>query len=123
MVVVRLDAPGGDVMGQPDLAGNVNTHFGSRLAATAAYAGLDLVTTAGGVLAGAAAADAISGAGGTGVGIYNMRGLGRGLASREFEAQMNQRPSFERPQGQPCTVFITKPIDFRPALRKMKGRA
>lgn len=114
-IVVPLAAPAADVLGQVDLEGNVETHFWSRLGAVAAYAGLDALSTAGGVLAGQALSDAISGASGGrgGVGIYSFNGIGRSLAGSEYGHQINRPPSFERPQGQACTVFVNQPIDFR----------
>lgn len=109
------EAPAADVIGQVDLDGNVKTHFWRRLGAVAAFAGLDAVSQAGGALAGAALSNAVNnatGGDGVGVGFYSFRGAGRSLAGREYQQQIRRPPSFERPQGQPCTVFVHKPLDF-----------
>lgn len=118
MFVPLGNAAAGDALGQVDLEGNIETHFWSRLGAVAAYAGLDAVARIGSSVAGDAISDALQGSGGRnggGVSVNNFgnMGSGRGLAGRAFDHEIQKQPSFNRPQSQPCTIFINQPIDFR----------
>lgn len=122
MFVPLGDGQAGDALGAVDLEGNVETHFWSRLGAVAAYAGLDAVARIGAGVATSAITDGLSGGDGnrTNVNVGNFGGLGtgRGLAGRAFDQQIQRQPTFDRPQGQVCTIFVNQPIDFRPAVRR-----
>ena len=47
-----------------------------------------------------------------------IRACGQGSTARwsEFGQQANRRPTIERDRGEPLTVFIRHPIDFRDAV-------
>ena len=111
-IVVPLDSIGADVAGRAGLDGQINTHFWERLAGVGAYALLDTTVNVGSAAAGAALGRTLSGSGVGGVGILNM-GQGRSLAAREFDSSINKRPSLDRNPGEPLTVFVQHPIDFR----------
>lgn len=121
-IVVPLgDGQAGDALGGADLEGNIDTHFWSRLGAVAAYAGLDLVGRVGSSVASNAINESLSSRNGTNVNVgqFGMQG-GRGLAGRAFDHDIQRPPTFDRPQGQACTVFVNQPIDFRAASRALR---
>lgn len=120
MFVPLGDGQAGDALGAVDLEGNVETHFWSRLGAVAAYAGLDAVARIGAGVATNAITDSLSSRGGTNVNVGNFGGVvsGRGLAGRAFDHEIQRGPTFDRPQGQVCTIFVNQPIDFRSAVRR-----
>lgn len=122
-VVVPLGGTqAGDVLGGADLEGNVNTHFWSRLGSVAAYTVLDTVGRIGSGVASSQLNDAINGGrrDGTNVNIGlggGGLGGGRGLAGRAFDYEINRPPTFDRPQGQACSIYVQSPIDFRKMRR------
>lgn len=123
-VVVPLNSPGADVTGRAGLDGHVNTHFWSKLGGVAAYALLDLATQGLSVGAGAALGGALGGGRNSSVNVLNLGSQGRSLAQGEFGQQANRRPSLERASGEPLTVFISHPIDFRDAVAvRLRGSA
>ena len=112
-IIVALDSPGADVTGRAGLDGRVETHFWSKLGGVAAYALIDLASQ--GLSLGVGSA--LGGSrGGAPVGVFNFGGQGRSLAQSEFGQQANRRPTIERDRGEPLTVFIRHPIDFRDAV-------
>lgn len=115
-VIVPLNSPGADVTGRAGLDGHVNTHFWSKLGGVAAYALLDLATQGLSVGAGAALGSALGGGRNSSVNVLNLGSQGRSLAQSEFGQQASRRPSLERASGEPMTVFISHPIDFRDAV-------
>lgn len=115
-VVVPLNSPGADVTGRAGLDGHVNTHFWSKLGATAAYALVDVATLGASLGAANALGNAVGGRTGTNVGVFNLGPQGRSLAQSEFGRQADRRATFERNKGEPLTVFITHPIWFGDAV-------
>lgn len=121
-VVVPLGGTqAGDLLGGADLEGNVDTHFWARLGSVAAYTVLDAVGRVGSGIASSQLNEAINGSGRNGtnvnIGLGSGIGGGRGLAGRSFDYEINRPPSFDRPQGQSCTIFVQSPLDFR-AMRR-----
>ncbi len=116
-IVVALDSPGADVTGRAGLDGRVDTHFWSKLGGVAAYALIDLASQGLSLGVGSAVGSALGGSrGGAPVGVFNFGSQGRSLAQSEFGQQANRRPTLERDRGEPLTVFIRHPIDFRDAV-------
>lgn len=116
-VVVAMDSPGADVTGRAGLDGRVETHFWSKLGGVAAYAVIDLASQGLSLGVGSAVGSALGGnRGGAPVGVFNFGSQGRSLAQSEFGQQANRRPTIERDRGEPLTVFIRHPIDFRGAM-------
>ena len=116
-IVVALDSPGADVTGRAGLDGRVDTHFWSKLGGVAAYALIDLASQGLSLGVGSAVGSALGGnRGGAPVGVFNFGSQGRSLAQSEFGQQANRRPTLERDRGEPLTVFIRHPIDFREAV-------
>lgn len=120
-IIVPLDSIGADVAGRAGLDGQINTHFWEKLAGVGAYALLDTTINVGSAAAGAALGRTLAGSGVGGVGILNM-GQGRSLAAREYDSSINKRPSLDRNQGEPLTVFVQHPLDFRSVIAvRMRG--
>ena len=124
-IVVPLDSPGADVTGRAGLDGRVETHFWSKLGGVAAYALIDLASQGLSLGVGSAIGSALGGSrGGASVGVFNFGSQGRSLAQSEFGQQANRRPTIERDRGEPLTVFIRHPIDFRDAVAlRFRGSA
>jgi hypothetical protein len=109
----------GDDLGEVDMAGNVKSNFWERLGSVAAYAVLDAVARgvtsyATGSLNNALNPDNSN----VNVNVGNFAGMGTGqsLAGQEMQEQLRKRPEFNRPQAQPCSIMISRPIDFRKAI-------
>lgn len=110
----------GDDLGRIDMDGNVENDFWRRLGTVGAYAVLDAVAR--GVTSYASGSlnralnnndDGVN----VNVGNFGSMGSGSTLAGQAYRQELNRQPGFTRPQAQPCTIMITKPIDFRKALQ------
>jgi hypothetical protein len=115
LMVPLGDAQPGEPLGDAGLRANVETRFWARLGTVAAYAGLDAVGRIGSSLAGNAINEGLSGGGRTNINVGNFGGMasGRSLAGSAFDHELRRGPRLSRPQAQPCTIFITKPIRVR----------
>lgn len=117
------DGQAAEPLGDAGLKANVETRFWARLGAVAAYAGLDAVGRIGSALAGNAISEGLS-TGNTNINVGNFGGAtsGRSLAGRAFDHELRRGPQLNRPQAQPCTIFIQKPIRVRGTAPQQRGR-
>jgi type IV secretory pathway VirB10-like protein len=109
----------GDDLGEVDMAGNVKSNFWERLGTVGLYAILDAVARGATSYAAGSLNRALNPDGSNvnvNVGNFGGMGTGQNLAGMEMQEQLRKRPEFGRPEAQPCTIMISKPVDFRKAL-------
>jgi hypothetical protein len=109
----------GDDLGEVDMAGNVKSNFWERLGTVGLYAILDAVARGATSYAAGSLNHALNPDGSNvnvNVGNFGGMGTGQNLAGMEMQEQLRKRPEFNRPQAQPCTIMISKPVNFRNAL-------
>jgi len=112
--VIALRSTAADQMGSAGLTGNAGNDFWSRFLSVAAYAALDTVVQAGGAIGTSALNDSLRSSGtSVSVNTFPLQNAARTLSGREYDQQQQRQAPFSRPQGQPCTVFVQHPLDFR----------
>lgn len=113
IIGISLGSDLAEPIGDIGSKGNTKTHFWTRLGASMAFAAVDAVSNIGGSMI-----DGMLSGGGEGggqnvnvnVGSSLRRGTG-GIAREEYQRQGKRKPTFDRPPGQPCSVFVKVPLD------------
>ena len=103
-VIIALNSPGADQIGQAGLEGDVSTHFWQRFGGAILLSFIDT-----GLQAAAATA---SSSGGNGVSFNSFQSGGQSAASTALNSTINIPPTLHRDQALPATVFTARDLDF-----------
>lgn len=103
-VIIALNSPGADQLGQAGLEGDISTHFWQRFGGAILLSFIDT-----GLQAAAAAA---SSSGGNGVSFNSFQSSGQSAASTALNSTINIPPTLHRDQALPATVFTARDLDF-----------
>jgi len=103
-VIITLNSPGADRLGQSGLEGDVNTHFWQRFGGALLLSFIDSGLQA--------AALAASNSGGGGNSFYNFQSTGQSLAGSALQNSINIPPMLHRDQALSAVVFVARDLDF-----------
>ena len=108
-VVITLNSPGADVIGEPGLDGDINTHFWQRFGGAILLSFIDT-----GFQSAVLAASRNSG---NGVQFNSFQSGGEGAATEALRTSVNIPPTLHRDQALPIVVFTARDLDFSGVYR------
>jgi type IV secretion system protein VirB10 len=103
-VIITLNSPGADVIGEPGLDGDINTHFWQRFGGAILLSFIDTSFQA-------AVLEASKG-GGNGVQFNSFQSGGENAATAALQNSVNIPPTLHRDQALPIVVFTARDLDF-----------
>ena len=108
-VIITLNSPGADVIGEPGLDGDINTHFWQRFGGAILLSFIDTGFQA--------AVLAASKGGGNGVQFNSFQSGGEAAATEALRNSVNIPPTLHRDQALPIVVFTARDLDFSGVYR------
>jgi type IV secretion system protein VirB10 len=102
-VIITFNSPSADVIGEPGLEGDVNTHFWQRFGGAIMLSFLDAAFQAA-VLA--------AQRGGNQFQLNTFQSSGQGVATEALQNTINIPPTLHRDQALPMIVFTARDLDF-----------
>ena len=103
-VLITLNSPGADVIGEPGLDGDIQTHFWARFGGAIMLSFVDTGFQA--------AVLAASKGSGNGVQFNSFQSGGEGAATEALRNSVNIPPTLHRDQALPIVVFTARDLDF-----------
>jgi type IV secretion system protein VirB10 len=104
-VIINLNSPAADQLGEAGLEGDIDTHFWQRFGGAIMLSFIDS-----GLQAAAAAASSTSG--NNAVSFSSFSSNGQSAASTALQNTINIPPTLHRDQALPATVFVARDLDF-----------
>jgi type IV secretion system protein VirB10 len=104
-VIINLNSPAADQLGEAGLDGDIDTHFWQRFGGAIMLSFIDSGLQA-------AAAVASSKTGNNSVSFSSFSSNGQSVASTALQNTINIPPTLHRDQALPATVFVARDLDF-----------
>jgi type IV secretion system protein VirB10 len=104
-VIINLNSPAADQLGEAGLDGDIDTHFWQRFGGAIMLSFIDS-----GLQAAAAAASSRSG--NNAISFSSFSSNGQSVASTAMQNTINIPPTLHRDQALPATVFVARDLDF-----------